>query len=411
MNKIGFNLHPDFIEQLWQKIEVERSWAYKSVERITIGGYSFKNDPILKLFLPTAFPNKEQLTEFIEIAFWASIRKEEGRELKFAVGYHNPINEHFSYYSFEQSLAYNVRNITKLAPAIGSFEKAMLVGHFEKDKMEIWGFSDRSIAPLVIKVIDPGQLIISFFNNVLLSNTNLAVISGDQSKLIAYDKLNYSSFIWETLEPSDKKANYSIFSDLKIKAILEIAKIMRSFGHGGALIIVPDDNGWLTFVDNSMKFAPKSRFTDATVTLDTLIKSGEQDKTINNRIDEEKYLESYLNKSLRTIAQMTCVDGATIITRNLEVLGFGVKLIANTKPEYLFKLDPLGNDRVNIEEIKIEQLGGTRHQSAAQFVFNQPESIAIVVSQDGFVTSIAWGKTKSGKLVLAAITRLELTLF
>ena len=34
----------------------------------------------------------------------------------------------------------------------------------------------------------------------------------------------------------------------------------------------------------------------------------------------------------------------------------------------------------------MSDLGGTRHQSAAQFAFDQPRAVAIVASQDGDVT-------------------------
>ena len=36
------------------------------------------------------------------------------------------------------------------------------------------------------------------------------------------------------------------------------------------------------------------------------------------------------------------------------------------------------------------QLGGTRHLSAAQFVQDQPDALALVASQDGRFTVFAW---------------------
>jgi hypothetical protein len=37
-----------------------------------------------------------------------------------------------------------------------------------------------------------------------------------------------------------------------------------------------------------------------------------------------------------------------------------------------------------------EELGGTRHLSAAQFVHDQRDSIALVASQDGRFTILEW---------------------
>jgi DNA integrity scanning protein DisA with diadenylate cyclase activity len=38
----------------------------------------------------------------------------------------------------------------------------------------------------------------------------------------------------------------------------------------------------------------------------------------------------------------------------------------------------------------LSDLGGTRHQSAAQFVFDQRDAFAIVASQDGRISVVSW---------------------
>ena len=42
-----------------------------------------------------------------------------------------------------------------------------------------------------------------------------------------------------------------------------------------------------------------------------------------------------------------------------------------------------------------EQLGGTRHLSAAQFVHDQHDAIALVASQDGRFTIFEWSPCES----------------
>ena len=42
------------------------------------------------------------------------------------------------------------------------------------------------------------------------------------------------------------------------------------------------------------------------------------------------------------------------------------------------------------EEMPPGQLGGTRHLSAAQFVQDQQDAVALVASQDGRFTIFAW---------------------
>jgi hypothetical protein len=41
------------------------------------------------------------------------------------------------------------------------------------------------------------------------------------------------------------------------------------------------------------------------------------------------------------------------------------------------------------------QLGGTRHLSAAQFVHDQPDALALVASQDGRFTVFAWSPSEA----------------
>ena len=42
------------------------------------------------------------------------------------------------------------------------------------------------------------------------------------------------------------------------------------------------------------------------------------------------------------------------------------------------------------EIVEPSQLGGTRHLSAAQFVYDQRDTLALVASQDGRFTIFAW---------------------
>ena len=57
--------------------------------------------------------------------------------------------------------------------------------------------------------------------------------------------------------------------------------------------------------------------------------------------------------------------------------------------------------------LTVSDLGGTRHQSAAQFAYDQPRAIAVVASQDGDVTFF----TRDGRSgTLLAVQQAELAL-
>ena len=59
------------------------------------------------------------------------------------------------------------------------------------------------------------------------------------------------------------------------------------------------------------------------------------------------------------------------------------------------------------EEVSLSEFGGTRHQSAAQFVFDQRQCVAFVASQDGIMTMLTWDE---GVGRVAAVRHIELTL-
>ena len=54
-------------------------------------------------------------------------------------------------------------------------------------------------------------------------------------------------------------------------------------------------------------------------------------------------------------------------------------------------------------EIGLAELGGTRHQSAAQFVFDQKDAIAIVASQDGRLSVLVWDRSEGKVAVIRPV--------
>jgi len=85
------------------------------------------------------------------------------------------------------------------------------------------------------------------------------------------------------------------------------------------------------------------------------------------------------------------VDGATVLTNQYDLLAFGAKITrrkGSSQVEQVAVTEPVeGNVAVTVHPT---QLGGTRHLSAAQFVHDQRDTVALVASQDGRFTIFAW---------------------
>jgi len=106
--------------------------------------------------------------------------------------------------------------------------------------------------------------------------------------------------------------------------------------------------------------------------------------------------ESSVRQAVDTVAGLTAVDGATVINDQYEVLAFGAKIRRPTGSmpvEQMVLTEPtIGNQAVVVPPV---QHGGTRHLSAAQFVHDQRDALALVASQDGRFTVFAWSPCES----------------
>ena len=91
------------------------------------------------------------------------------------------------------------------------------------------------------------------------------------------------------------------------------------------------------------------------------------------------------------VAGLTAVDGATVVTDRYDLLAFGVKIgrpDGRPRVERVVLTEPIeGAEKVVVAPLA---LGGTRHNSAAQFAQDQADAVALVASQDGRFTLFAW---------------------
>jgi hypothetical protein len=107
--------------------------------------------------------------------------------------------------------------------------------------------------------------------------------------------------------------------------------------------------------------------------------------------DPDRQWVDALRRAVDAIAGLTAVDGATVMTDQDEVLAFGAKIVRRDGSPQVTEViltEPIEGARPEV--IEPAQLGGTRHLSAAQFVRDQHDSVALIASQDGRFTVFAW---------------------
>jgi hypothetical protein len=109
----------------------------------------------------------------------------------------------------------------------------------------------------------------------------------------------------------------------------------------------------------------------------------------DNRLAHE-WQEDF-RRAVDAIAGLTAVDGATVISDQYEALAFGAKITrrrGSPPVETVRVTEPV--EGASVSTAMPTQLGGTRHLSAAQFIHDQRDAIALVASQDGRFTIFKW---------------------
>jgi DNA integrity scanning protein DisA with diadenylate cyclase activity len=107
--------------------------------------------------------------------------------------------------------------------------------------------------------------------------------------------------------------------------------------------------------------------------------------------DSENEWQALLRNAVEIIAGLTAVDGATVINDRHEVLAFGAKIqraAGAASVEQMVLTEPIVGNQAEV--VPPVQHGGTRHLSAAQFIHDQRNAVALVASQDGRFTVFAW---------------------
>ncbi|NIJ54356.1 putative sensor domain DACNV-containing protein [Dyadobacter arcticus] len=340
-------------------------------------------------------PDAKIVETIIDTTFWASLRREEGRSPKVSIAYLPPESaEHPLIFAEKLSLTANV--LTKLAPAVE--RSGIHLGVWmDGDELRIWG-TTRVIPGLcfVLEVIEPGMLVIKHRRvDGFGKFVNVAVLKGDQVKIVNEQsgKVRDCPSVINSMIGFGSRPLWNESPNL----LVQLAVSMRSHERGGILLVVPKGKEtWRNSIIHPITYHVQPAFSELA--------------ELNKRYLAEPNPISWQNQfssAISNLAGLTAVDGATIINDSYELLAFGAKIgrAAEGSPvEEMLVTEPIiGNVGQVIHPV---QNGGTRHLSAAQFVFDQRDSIALVASQDGRFTIFSWSGCENKVLAFRVDTLL-----
>jgi len=327
-------------------------------------------------------PDEATIEALIDAAFWASLRREETYIPKISLAFVEP-DAATHPMRFDHPLPLIPAALVKVAPAVErpGIHLGVCPG---KDGLSVWG-TVRAIPFLcfVVEVAAPGLLVVKHHRGDETGKfVNVAVIEGDQIKIVdeAASSLPDCPPLLTSLLGFDSPASWTVGLDA-VNVLVQLAVSMRAHGRGGLLLIVPPGSDqWQESVVRPIPYAVSPAFAE----LAQLTRAAADVKV------EQPWQEA-LHRAVEAIAGLTAVDGATVLTKEYELLAFGAKIArrkGSPQVEQVAVTEPIeGNVAITVHPT---QLGGTRHLSAAQFVHDQRDTVALVASQDGRFTVFAW---------------------
>lgn len=325
-------------------------------------------------------PDAETIEAMIDAAFWASLRREEIYVPKISLAFLSP--EQTSHpLMFGRPLPLEATALVRLAPAVERAGIHLGVWPDQGGGLAVWG-TTRTIPPLciVIEVAAPGLLVIKHHRGEEAGKyVNVAVLEGDQIKVVdeQASSLPDCPSLLTSLLGFDSPASWVDSLNLTV----QLAVSMRMHGRGGLLLVVPaGSDAWLESMVRPMPYAVVPAFSE--------LAQLKREKPDDRR---RRVWQDTVARSVEGIAGLTAVDGATVLTTDYELLAFGAKIArrkGSPQVEQVTMTEPIEGGVPAL--VHPTQLGGTRHLSAAQFVHDQRDAMALVASQDGRFTVFAW---------------------
>jgi len=300
---------------------------------------------------------------------------------------------------------YDETQVAKLAHAVPPYG-SLLVSP-ETDGLKIWGLTQtvpgNGIDGVTAEIVAPGVVRI----NIHMFKP-FAVFRGRSAFIVEGGRFHLPDYLRKALRKKlttdDIAAPDQGWQECIVLGVL--ARLIVDQGHGGTILVVPDAEGdWLGSID---PFAFKFSAPDNTAQewIRQRLKDEQSHGEVFLRVsslnlsDEDKEIVSLAlssrpwvpREAVQHVAPLANCDGAIVITANLRVLGFGAKITAREHAAAtLCRLDPVPG----LQELKpcpLEDFGGTRHQSAARFVSVHKDAVAIVVSQDRYMSVVHWSE-------------------
>jgi hypothetical protein len=379
-------------------------------------------------------PQEHHLRQLFDIAYHASLMRDEDRPVTFRLIYGDPgllppdegPPSGLMPLKLDRARPFNEQEIRRLSMAALYFRSMIGVSPSLRHDLQIWGTVVSgtrwlsSIAggryhgapepdSLVVHSLAPGRL------TIYLGRRRVATLASGRIESKALDLFDAkwlqeiftevrSSFLNEAFGENTNAIYVPVDVDfvrmMTYNIILRALAVVRNSRHGGTMVIIdPEDELALRESDAAVRFkyliadCPGRRrysrmLSQAIVRLSDLASDLSRPRAgwaeYQTLMDTElSDLDEALFDFAHFLADLMSVDGALVVTQALELVGFGTELRYEA-PHLKSVRQALDLEGEIWANEPLDNLG-TRHRAVYRFCLGYPRCLAIVVSQDGSV--------------------------
>lgn len=385
-------------------------------------------------------PNRRTIGSLLETAYLGTLRSEEGRFVRGSLTFANPKRpdndppftrraDYPGFTKFASPEMLTVQRLAKLARAIDHWSGSIAVYATRRGEIIAWGVVDQ-LAQQNVRLhreseqgfTNPGLLTVTmdgigdisaYHGDLFLGGLKAqALVTRENDALESKSVVNYGCHAMApfaeaiTAVLGDKERQPEILAQLVEMWATSLARLcigLRRFETGGAFLLTPRPIKRKLQIGHSFAYR---RLRDAAVlrVLDERYLSTVQDaqRSLTNKADPvpaELVIESSLAEAdaedrhnemtgaVKLVASLAAVDGLVLLTPDLSVVGFGVKI--GSTPNVMTVYDGAAFTRRGTQARKIDPSHfGTRHGSMLRYCAQDRDALGIVVSQDGYVRLI-----------------------
>lgn len=384
----------------------------------------------------TLSPTADEWAYLLNLAFAASLRTDEARPTTFRLAFERDVDSPFSRlsilheYYFSDSIDATAAELAKLAHATSGSESFIFVRRFRSDgRYAITGIglgwaratpkdpdilaSHPPAAVPIIQALGAGHIRVSkgdvpvaWINvdqlNIPRGENVLAPLLGERCaptvEAIAAELVGSTA-----LDPAQHEALRTHVRFRLVRAVERIIKSVIGRRHGGLLLIVPSTEHGILIQSLRAKYrCPYGHDSGIGASLRSLLQfdmlhhfpgllegrlstASQEARTLLRQSLPDAVANCLLNYQIVAdeIGAMSGVDGAIVLTQDLDLWGFGAEVLCKeASDEHCWPVHGTVAESAPESPVPYAHYG-TRHRAAFRFCRNVPGALAIVVSQDG----------------------------